>query len=142
VIRFSLTCGQGHEFEGWFKNGASFDEQAEGGALSCPVCADRDIRKAIMAPAVSRATEPPAKTSQQQREVVAKVLQMMRAVQRHVEENFEHVGAQFPEEARKIHYGEAELRDIYGEASRDDVADLLEEGIQIHPLPMLPKLDG
>jgi hypothetical protein len=91
---------------------------------------------------VSRATEPPAKTSQQQREVVAKVLQMMRAVQRHVEENFEHVGARFPEEARKIHYGEAELRDIYGEASRDDVADLLEEGIQIHPLPMLPKLDG
>lgn len=66
-------------------------------------------------------------------------LEMLRRVRRHIEENSEHVGDRFPEEARKIHYGEADARGIYGEATRDEVEELLDEGIEIHALPMLPE---
>lgn len=139
MIRFALRCGQGHEFEGWFKSGAAFEEQHGAGRLECPLCRDRSVDKAIMAPAVARSgtaepSPPPEKT--------AKLLAFLRALRAHVEANFEHVGERFPEEARKIHYGEAEARDIYGEASGEEVRGLLEEGIDVRPLPWVPKVDG
>ncbi|MCX8102607.1 MAG: DUF1178 family protein [Geminicoccaceae bacterium] len=139
MIRFALRCGQGHEFEGWFKSGAAFEEQHDAGRLECPMCGDRSVGKAIMAPAVARTgsaepSPPPEK--------MAKMLAFLRALRAHVEANFEHVGERFPEEARKIHYGEAEARDIYGEATGEEVRSLLEEGIDVRPLPWLPKADG
>lgn len=138
MIRFTLACSAGHEFEGWFKSNQAFDEQRAAGGLACPVCGDGEVDKAIMAPAVARsgaAERPPP-------EAIARFLAMARALREHVEQHFEHVGARFPEEARRIHLGEAEARDIYGEATREQVEELLEDGIEVRPLPWIPKLDG
>ncbi|MCL6606999.1 MAG: DUF1178 family protein [Geminicoccaceae bacterium] len=138
MIRFTLACSAGHEFEGWFKSNAAFDEQRAVGGLACPICGATSVDKAIMAPAVARsgaADRPPPET-------VARFLAMARALREHIERNFEHVGPRFPEEARKIHLGEAEARDIYGEASLEQVEQLLEEGIEVRPVPWVPKLDG
>lgn len=141
MIRFGLICAHGHEFEGWFRNGESYDQQAASGALPCPVCGDTAVQKAVMAPAVARprAEVLPPDT---RRAAMAQMLQMARKVQEHVEKNFDNVGERFPEEARKMHYGDAEHRDIYGKASNEEAQSLRDEGIGISQLPTLPKLDG
>ena len=155
MIRFALACAHDHEFEGWFRSNEAFDEQTAGGTLECPVCGDRTVRKAIMAPAVARSSArdphaggdsdaalPVAVEPDPRRAAAARMLQLMRALQRHVQENFENVGERFPEEVRKIHYGEVDPRDIYGRATGEEVKELLEEGVPIRPLPILPELDG
>jgi hypothetical protein len=142
MIRFDLICAQGHEFEGWFRDGKSFDAQAASGDLSCPVCGDSAVQKAVMAPAVARSRGEAAAPADPRRMAVARMLQVMRQVQDHVEKNFDNVGERFPEEARKMHYGDIEHRDIYGKASADEAQSLRDEGISISQLPVLPKLDG
>ncbi|MDX6750810.1 DUF1178 family protein [Geminicoccaceae bacterium 1502E] len=155
MIRFTLACGNEHEFEGWFRDNAGYDEQVAKGVLSCPVCGDSSVRKAMMAPAISRGRREPAPagsapaaapaapaTADPRRQVAEQMLRALRQLRTHVEQNFEHVGERFPEEARKIHHGEAEKREIYGEASREEVEELIDEGVQVRPLPWIPKLDG
>src|SRR5687768_10041329 len=111
MILFELRCSQGHAFEGWFRDGAAYEEQAAAGAIACAVCGDTGVSKALMAPAVATAG---ARLDPEQ---AAAALRSWRKVQQHIESNFDHVGPRFAEEARKIHYGEAEKRSIYGEAS-------------------------
>jgi hypothetical protein len=149
VIRFALHCANDHAFEGWFRDGATFDRQAREGAVTCPICGDSSVRKAMMAPAVVRSgsRSPPSQPAPAAAEApdhakAAMMLAMLRKVREHVEQNFENVGERFPEEARRIHYGEAEEREIFGQASLADAKELLEEGISVRPLPDLPKLDG
>lgn len=149
MIRFALNCGKDHAFEGWFKSGDAFAEQAESGQIACPACGDRGVRKAVMAPAVVRSTAraepvpsaPPAELTPQQAQA-AKMIAVLRKVREHVEANFDNVGERFPEEVRRIHHGEAEARDVFGQASVEEAKELIEEGIPIQPLPELPKLDG
>jgi hypothetical protein len=140
MIRFGLVCSRGHEFEGWFRDGGSFDTQAASGDLSCPTCGDTGVQKAVMAPAIARSRGEAAPDPR--RAAMARMLQMARQVREHVEKNFDNVGERFPEEARRMHYGEAEHRDIYGKASMDEAQALRDEGIGISQLPELPKLDG
>lgn len=140
MIRFTLRCARHHEFEGWFRDNDGFDAQAAGSALACPVCGDREIEKAVMAPAVSRSREPARMDPQ--KAAMAHMMKMARAFREHVETTFENVGERFPEEARRMHYGETEKHDIYGEASREEVKELVEEGVPVRPLPMVPKLEG
>jgi hypothetical protein len=137
VIVYRIACGQGHEFEGWFKNSAAYDKQQAQGALACPVCGDADIRKAPMAPSVSssgskKETPPPMTLDPQ------KTRQFMAGFRKFVEKNAEYVGPRFPEEARKIHHGETEDRHIYGEATLKEAKELVDEGITIAPLPSDP----
>jgi hypothetical protein len=129
MIAYQLQCRNGHSFEGWFKDSAAFDSQAAGGKLSCPTCNSKKVEKAVMAPAI-------AGKAREQAEARA----ALRAMRKAVLENAEHVGGAFPEEARKIHYGEVEERAIYGEASADDVEALLDEGVELLPVP--PDLEG
>jgi hypothetical protein len=135
VIVYNLRCKDGHDFEGWFKSSAAFEEQVAGKKLVCPVCESRKVEKAPMAPSVSgtKKSTPSAQELRQMR-------QFMTGLRKYVQENAEYVGPNFPEEARKIHYGETEERHIYGEASLDDVKELVEEGVEIAPLP--PDLDN
>ena len=153
MICFSLHCGNDHTFEGWFRDGASFDRQAEEGSVACPTCGDSTVRKAMMAPAVVRSAvravaapvETPVAVAPAQMPDHAKaavMMAMLRKMREHVEKNFENVGERFPEEARRIHYGEADEREIFGQASLEEAKELVEEGIAIRPLPDLPKLDG
>lgn len=148
MIRYALGCEKGHGFESWFKSANAYDKQAARGLIGCPVCGSTKIGKAIMAPGVARgaageapvpapAREPRAQVamlSEKERELRTK----LRELRDHVVKNADYVGGKFPEEARKMHYGEVAHRSIYGEASTADAAELIEEGIELHPLPILP----
>ena len=139
MIRFALACDQGHEFDTWFASGAAFDDQVRGREIVCPCCGSATVRKAPMAPAIRTRpaeTEPRAPLESVERKKTYAFLKNLRA---HLEANAEHVGANFPEEARKMHYGEAEARSIYGEASVEEAKALHDEGIAAVPLPPLPK---
>jgi hypothetical protein len=140
MIRYELVCAAGHRFDGWFANSAAFDAQEKADAVACPVCGSSDVGKAVMAPSVSsgrRAAEPVrlAANVPEESEAVA----MLRKLRKHLTENADYVGNKFAEEARRIHYNEAERRGIYGEATPDDARALADEGIEFHPLPRLPE---
>ena len=135
MIVFNLRCDSSHEFEGWFKSSAAFAEQAEDGKLLCPVCGSGKVEKGLMAPAVSGTKRQTSAAPQQLRQM----RQFMTGLRKYVQENADYVGPKFPEEARKIHYGETEERQIYGEASLKEAKELVEEGIDVAPLP--PDLD-
>jgi hypothetical protein len=138
LIRYSLHCDNAHEFEGWFSESADFDRQVASGFLTCPVCNSAAISKLLMAPSVSTARK---KDEMQtlamdtaRKEAMAKLKEAVDAIKA----NAEDVGAKFPEEARKIHYGEADARGIIGKATPDEAQALVEEGIEIAALPVLP----
>lgn len=159
MIRYSLVCERKHEFEVWFKNSADYDKQSKRGLVTCPSCGSVKVEKALMAPSLGHGTHkgstdiavpaakpgpeapapaetkaPVAMISPQEREFRTK----LKELRDHLTKNAENVGGKFPEEARKMHYGEIEHRSIYGEASPKEAKDLADEGIEFHPLPMLP----
>ena len=133
MIRYALACAAGHEFEGWFSASADYDDQAARGLLTCPSCNTREVRKQIMAPALSGAAradgdKAPAVMRAMMREALGKV-------RRHVENNFDYVGDAFASEARAIHEGKSEERGIYGEASPAEVKALVADGVPVAPMP-------
>jgi hypothetical protein len=158
MIRYALICQQDHQFESWFQDSATYDKQAKRGLVSCPHCGSAKVEKAIMAPRLSAtakkrnravdaaavgreaapvskpAPAPVAMISPQEQEIRTK----LKELREHLTKNADNVGAKFPEEARKMHYGEAEHRSIYGVASPEEAKELSEEGIEFHPLPSLP----
>ena len=153
MIRYALVCERQHDFESWFQNSAAYDKQVKRGLVACPVCGSVKVEKAIMAPrlghsqkpidvpqpaAETPAAQPPAPVamvSPQEREFRAK----LKELRDHLTKNADNVGRKFPEEARKMHYGEIEHRSIYGEASPQEAKELHEEGVEFHPLPVLPE---
>jgi hypothetical protein len=137
MIRYQLTCKKEHSFEGWFRDSAAYDAQAKKKLVSCPVCGSTKVAKAPMAPAVSKKAEL-TEAAQKAKAVKEFVLNL----RKQVEENAEYVGDRFPNEARAIHYGDAEERQIYGEATIKDAQDLIEEGIPVAPLPSIPRADS
>lgn len=137
MIRYSLRCADDHEFEAWFASGSSYDSQAAAGKVSCPVCGSRRIEKSIMAPNVAVRSNGDA-PAQSLADNAGQIRSLMREVRQMIEAQSENVGDRFPDEARKIHYREAEERAIRGKASADEVRSLVEEGIAIVPLPDLP----
>ncbi|MCT8971480.1 DUF1178 family protein [Microbaculum marinisediminis] len=145
MIRYSLTCEQDHAFEGWFKDSASFDKQVKAKAVACPACGSTTVSKALMAPAVTGTKKKGAQAPAEAVPVAtpdprhAELIDTLRQLKKHVVENSEYVGERFAEEARKIHYEEADKRSIYGEASLEDAKSLIDEGVELHPLPILPE---
>ncbi len=133
MIRYELKCSSDHVFEGWFRNSAGFDEQLSAGELACPVCGGGEVAKAPMAPSV-------VKSQAIRGEVNPRAV--LRALRHAVERNCESVGDRFPEEARKIHYGETEPRGIYGNATREEAAALADEGIEVAAIPWVPATDA
>ena len=154
MIRYALRCEGDHNFESWFQDSAAFDTQVKRRLVSCPVCNSVKIEKAIMAPRIAskkgRETAPPppapapasAATETaptpllmaQERELRAKIKEL----RDHIIKNADNVGESFPNEARKMHYGEIEHRPIYGDASPDEARALIDEGVEVSPLPVLP----
>ena len=135
MILFDLRCKDGHAFEAWFRDSAAYEDQVAAGDLACPVCGTDEVSKALMAPAVN--SRPKADLAHP-----AEAMRLWRRVQNHIENNFDHVGERFAEEARKMHYGETEKRSIYGEASKTEAKELRDEGIEVNQIPWLPRHDG
>ena len=134
MISFNLRCRKDHVFEAWFKDSGAFEKQVKAKKLQCPSCGDVKIEKALMTPNIGARREsgmPP--------EQLHNALANLRTM---VEDNCDYVGSEFPEEARKIHYGEAEHRNIYGEATKAEAADLSEEGVEFGRVPWVPKTDS
>ena len=154
MIRYTLACDAGHAFESWFPSSASYDAQAARGLVTCPACDSARVAKRVMAPAVARtdrakaalpvpaAPSPRAAPSPAAVALVSEperqMRAMLRALREHVRQNSDHVGERFAHEARRMHYGEAETRSIHGEVTPDDARALLDEGIEIFPLPAAP----
>jgi hypothetical protein len=154
VILYTLACDRQHTFESWFQNSAAYDKQRKRGLVTCPICDSAKIEKAIMAPRLGRTDAPEVSEAPVQAEATppaakAPVAMMspqehefrkkLKELRDHVTKNADYVGQKFPDEARKMHYGEIEHRSIYGEASPNDAKALHEEGIEFHPLPILPE---
>ena len=137
MIRYALICDHDHEFDGWFASSDGFDAQVAAGEVLCPHCGSAAVTKALMAPSIAKgrasAVEAPPQAA-----LAEKMSMVMLALKRHVEENCDYVGDAFAEEARRIHYGETEHRDIYGEATLDEARELIEEGVEVAPLPIVP----
>lgn len=133
MIVFELKCGEDHHFEAWFRDGKTFDAQAAAGEITCPQCGDRAIGKAPMAPRIAKSRGDAATT------LATEMRQALTDLRQQVESNCDYVGDSFPEEARKIHYGETQSRPIYGEATADDAKALQDEGVEVQRIPWLPR---
>jgi hypothetical protein len=153
MIRYNLRCDRGHAFESWFQSSSAYESQEKRELVSCPACGSVKVERAIMAPQIvskkskdgtapSPAAAPaevaaPASTPlmmAQERELRAK----LKELRDHIVKNADNVGERFPNEARKMHYGDIEHRPIYGEASPEEARSLIDEGVEVSPLPVLP----
>jgi hypothetical protein len=155
MIRYSLRCERGHAFESWFQSSTASESQEKRKLVSCPSCGSVKVERAIMAPQIVSkkgreiAAPAPAESAvpaevtttestpllmAQERELRAK----LRELRDHITKNADNVGERFPNEARKMHYGDIEHRPIYGEASPDEARALIDEGVEVSPLPVLP----
>src|SRR5437762_9312508 len=136
MILFTLRCASDHEFEAWFRDGDGFEAQQKEGEIACPLCGDAQVEKAVMAPRIGRSrAKTPALSPAQMRAALVEL-------RRQVETNCDYVGERFAEEARRIHYGEADPHGIYGEASADESRELAEEGIEVGRSPWIPTTDA
>jgi hypothetical protein len=152
MIRYTLRCEQDHSFESWFQNSAAYDSQVKRKLVTCPMCSSTKVEKAIMAPRIvgkkgrdkapveAAAAEAPASETTslmmaQERELRAKIKEL----RDHIVKNADNVGEKFPNEARAMHYGDKEHRPIYGEASPEEARSLVDEGVEVSPLPTLPE---
>lgn len=141
MIVFDLICSNEHTFEAWFRDSKAFEGQRRKKGVSCPLCGDQKIDKALMAPNISTSKKRAA-NAKQSMELAGQAVEVLREVRRQVEENCENVGPEFAEEARKIHHGESEQRGIYGEATKQEAEDLRDEGVEFSDLPWLPRADS
>ncbi|MEC8426627.1 MAG: DUF1178 family protein [Pseudomonadota bacterium] len=137
MIRYDLVCENEHFFESWFKDSKSYQKQLDANEIVCPVCDSSNISKSLMAPGI------PKKTNTKNGNVIANsssksINDAIRKIRDEIKKNSEYVGDQFPEEARKIHYNEAEMRSIYGKASKKEITELVDEGIDIIQIPEIP----
>lgn len=141
MISFNLICTNEHEFEGWFQNSADYEKQAKRHLIECPVCGDSDIDKSLMAPAIGAKSEVRASRAEKA-EQAKRLRKMLGKVRDYVEENFDDVGDEFPDEARKIYYGESDERAIYGNASEEEAEELASEGVPVGRLPWVKRPNG
>ena len=136
MILFDLICRFDHVFEAWFKDGDAYEKLAAKGAVACPVCDDTEITKALMAPHVSSDAKKKTDTRvQRTAESLGRHMNVLAEMRQQVEENCDYVGEKFAEEARKIHYGEVDKHNIYGEASVEEAGELRDEGVEFQRIP-------
>jgi hypothetical protein len=138
VISYSLVCDNSHKFDAWFRNAEAYEEQHDRGIVTCPMCNSVKVEKALMAPAVSRMNSDKVSLSTGH-PMQSEIREMLRTMRKKVTSEADYVGDKFAEEARKIHFKEAEARGIYGEATRDEVAELIDDGVDFLPLPHIPE---
>jgi hypothetical protein len=137
MILFTLRCANKHEFEAWFRDGDSFEAQQAAAEISCPVCGDSSVDKAVMAPRLTKSRDAPPS--------IASIVEMRKAlveIRRQIETHCDYVGPRFAEEARRIHYGETDAHGIYGEATGSESRELADEGIKFGQIPWIPPTDG
>jgi len=139
MIQFKLKCADSHEFEAWFRDGATYDAQSKAGEIECPMCGDRSVTKAPMAPRSIRSAGERSAADNRARQVAHQILESIGKLREQVEKSSEYVGGEFAEEARRIHYGETDQRNIYGEATAEETKGLDDEGVEYASIPWFPR---
>jgi hypothetical protein len=158
MIHYNLRCKKGHAFESWFQSSSAYEAQEKRKLVSCPVCGSTKVERAIMAPQIvskkgrdTTASEslpvpvpaaevtPPSSPTPLLMAQEAELRTKLKELRDHIVKNADNVGEKFPNEARKMHYGDIEHRPIYGEASPDEAKALIDEGVEVMPLPTLPE---
>lgn len=157
MIKYALVCNKGHGFESWFADSAAYDKQVKKKLVACPMCDSTKVEKAIMAPRITSSRKKAARPIEAPREMPAaappaapapvavmspmekEFRSKLKELRDHMLKNADNVGERFPEEARKMHYGEIEHRSIYGEASPEEAKKMADEGIEFMPIPVLPE---
>ncbi|MCS6853897.1 MAG: DUF1178 family protein [Elioraea sp.] len=154
MIHYALRCEAGHEFDGWFKDSATFEKTAARGLIECPFCASTKVSRALMAPAIAtgRREEPASEAAAAPTPVLPgkavggpippALYAALARLRAEIERTCEYVGPAFAEEARRIHVGAAERRGIYGEATPEEAEALREDGIEVQSIPWVPRTDG
>jgi hypothetical protein len=147
MIVYELRCSAGHGFEAWFRNSEAYDQQHAAHQIACPICGIEDVSKAPMAPRIAKSRQAvPVKNSPEQGQFSPEQMRMVMTkiaeLNQHIAATCDYVGKDFPEEARKIHYGEVEHHEIYGEATPDEAAELREEGIAVTSVPWIRRSDS
>jgi hypothetical protein len=170
MIHYQLQCQSDHIFDGWFKDSASFDHQVEAGLIACPLCNSVQVSRALMAPALGRGTRhgrdragaeetastlepapsrggvpavtPPPPATLANADAPEKLRSLLQRLRSEVEKHCDYVGTGFAEEARRIHYGEAKARGIYGETTPSEAEALADEGVEFGVVPWLRRSDG
>ena len=147
MILYDISCPKDHRFESWFRNSGVVDKLIKAGRVACPICGSKKVQKAPMAPRIAKASPKdellaPKKKNIDIATAMEKATEAFTELREAIERNFDHVGDRFPEEARRIHYGEAEERGIYGDASADDARELLDEGIEVYTIPRARRIDS
>ena len=137
MISYDLRCAKDHVFEAWFRNSDAYGEQVKKKAVACPVCGSTKVEKTIMAPRIAK-----GESGGSDEVSPGAMKQMLVKMRETVEENCDYVGSDFPEEARKIHYGETGKRSIYGEASDKEAKELTDEGVPVTAIPWIPSTDS
>ena len=136
MIRYSLHCDKGHEFDGWVRSSEAFETMQKSGQVTCALCGSAEVKKSLMAPSVpakSTAEATPLTKPQNQMEAALEQLR------KHVEANSDYVGLKFADEARAMHEGRSPNRAIHGEARPEDAQKLIEDGVPVAPLPFTPR---
>lgn len=150
MIVYDLKCKKEHVFEAWFRDSGAYDDQARAGKVVCPVCGSRKVEKVPMAPRISKGAVSKADTAKHQEGAqpvpanakAVKAMRALRELQTKIEKEFDYVGPRFAEEARRIHYGETDSRNIYGETSNDEAEALQEEGVSFGRIPWPARQDS
>lgn len=142
MILYNLRCAEDHEFEAWFKDSGTYNSQIESGEVACPVCGDARVGKAIMAPRLSRSARKGAGETPDPAQMRSHYVRALREMRRQVEQNCDYVGPEFAAEALKIHNGETDERNIYGEATEDETKALAEEDVPFGRIPWVPREDA
>ena len=145
MIVYDLKCRKDHVFEAWFRDSAAYEAQAAAGEVACPVCGSKKIAKAPMAPRLAKGGTgggTDGGTAETETAQAAEAMNALRELRRKVEENCDYVGPGFAEEARKIHYGETDTRNIYGETSDEEAKELRDEGVAFTRIPWAPRQDS
>lgn len=140
MILYDLRCSHDHVFEAWFRDSGAYEEQCAGRQIPCPVCGDTRVEKAMMAPRLGKAHRNESRRAPATKAVAGQVSEQavkvaLMELRKHVESNADDVGDKFPEEARKIHYGETEQRNIYGESTPEEAEALKDEGVEFQRIP-------
>jgi hypothetical protein len=139
MIVYDLRCRKNHVFEAWFRDSAAYEQQSAASKIVCPACGDRKVAKAVMAPNISTSKD---MSSAEQRQAAAQTMRLLYQMREKVEKNCDYVGERFAEEARRIHYGETEKRNIYGEATAEQAEELHDEDIPFSRIPWVPRQDS
>ncbi len=144
MIIFDLQCANAHRFEGWFKNASEYENQLANSMIHCPICDTAQVAKLATASHISlgKTEKQSAPSKPTEQAILAQdASEVLYELHEHVMQNYEDVGDEFTAEAKRIHYGEVEERNIRGNATKDEVAELNDEGIMALPIPDLPDKD-